>query len=125
MNKYPWLDSYLRGKAGAAYDYKEEWSWHRYQVGGKMFAAICRPDAKYQPYGGRELISLKADPHMSELLRADHADILPGFYMDKAHWNSVYLDGEVPEDLLRRLVDISYRLVFSKLTKKAQKEIAG
>ena len=75
----------------------------------------------YQTLG----LSLKAHPHMSELLRDDYVDIIPGFYMDKAHWNSVYLDGEVPEDLLRRLIDISYGLVLSKLTKKVQKEIAG
>jgi predicted DNA-binding protein (MmcQ/YjbR family) len=125
MNKYPWLDSYLRAKAGAQYDYKVEWTWHRYLVGGKMFAAICQPEPKYQPHNGRELVSLKADPHMAELLRDEYPDIVPGFYLDKANWNSIYLDGEVPEDLLRRLVDISYSLVFNKLTKKSQQEIAG
>ena len=50
---------------------------------------------------------------------------LPGFYADKRHWISVDLDGDVPEELLRELCDHSYNLVFAKLTKKLQREIAG
>ena len=41
----------------------------------------------------------------------------------KRHWISVFLDGEVPEDVLRDLCDCSYRLVFGKLTKKLQREL--
>lgn len=125
MNKYEWLDAYLLAKTGAAKDYKLEWQWWRYQVGGKLFAATCQPGPEHKGYDCRELLTLKCDPQRSELLRAEFPDIIPGFYCDKRHWISIFLDGEVPEDVLRDLCDHSYRLVFSKLTKKLQRELLG
>lgn len=123
MNKYEWLDAYLLAKTGAVKDYKLEWQWWRYQVGGKLFAATCQPGPEHKGYDCRELLTLKCDPQRSELLRAEFPDIIPGFYCDKRHWISVFLDGEVPEDVLRDLCDCSYRLVFGKLTKKLQREL--
>lgn len=125
MNKYEWLDAYLLAKTGAAKDYKLEWQWWRYQVGGKLFAATCQPGPEHKGYDCRELLTLKCDPQRSELLRAEFPDIIPGFYCDKRHWISVFLDGEVPEDVLRDLCDCSYQLVFGKLTKKLQRELLG
>lgn len=126
MTAHDWLDAYLLGMPGATTDYKVEWEWQRYQVGGKMFAATMQPGPQYREYAGRRLVSLKCDPAWAEQLRAEHPDdILPGFYADKRHWISVDLDGDVPEELLRELCDHSYRLVFAKLTKKLQREIAG
>lgn len=122
MNKYEWLDEYLRGKPGTAKDYKEEWGWNRYQIGGKLFAATCTPGLQYKVYGGHELLTLKCDPPFAEALREQYPDILPGFYMDKRNWNSIFLDGSVPEDQLRALCDHSYELVFGRLTKKVQRE---
>lgn len=82
------------------------------------------PSAKYVPeYADKDLISLKCEPMLAELLRKSHAEILPAFYTDKANWNSICLDGEVPEALMRELFDNSYHLIFSKLTKKLQREI--
>lgn len=95
----------------------------RYRVRGRMFAAICRPDPKYKPHNGREMIILKCDPMLAELYREKYPDVVPGFYSDKTHWNSVYLDGAVPEEELRAMCDQSYQLIFEKLTKKLQKEI--
>lgn len=123
MNHYPWLDQYLLSKPGVTKDLKIEWDWLRYQVGGKLFAATCQPGEAYKGYDCRELVTLKCEPLLAEALREEHADIIPGFYMDKRNWNSVFLDGTVPEDVLRDLCDRSYQLVFSKLTKKLQKEI--
>ncbi len=125
MNQYEWLDEYLLSKTGAVKDYKLEWDWWRYQVGGKLFAATCQPGEQYKLYDCRELLSLKCEPMLAELLRAEYKDIIPGFYMDKRCWNSVFLDGAVPEDVLRDLCDRSYALVFGKLTKKLQREISG
>ena len=106
-------------------DYKLEWEWWRYQVGGKLFAATCQPGPEHKGYDCRELLTLKCDPLRAELLRAEFPDIIPGFYCDKRHWISVFLDGEVPEDVLKDLCDSSYQLVFEKLTKKLQREITG
>ena len=124
-NHYPFLDALLRSFPGAAWDYKAEWGWERYQVGGKMFAATCCPGPEHPAYGGHALLTLKCDPLRAQALQAQYPDIRPGFYMDKRTWISVFLDGSVPEDLLRSLCAESYQLVFAKLTKKVQREIAG
>lgn len=123
VNRYPWLDVCLLEQPGVTMDYKPEWGWFRFQVGGKMFGAICQPDGHHAQVGGHEIVSLKCDPALSELLRGQYGDILPGFYMDKRNWISVLLDGSVPDDLLGDLCRKAYRLVFERLTKKAQREI--
>lgn len=121
--KYKWLHAYLLEKAGAEHDFKVEWQWDRYLVFGKMFAGICTPALKYQPYNGRSMVMLKCDPKLAELFRAEYPDVVPGFYCDKRCWNSVYLDGAVPDKVLKDMCDMSYRLVFEKLPKKLQKEL--
>ena len=125
MNRYPWLDETLLALPGCEKDFKAEWGWHRYQVGGKLFAATCAPGPEHKVVGGHEILSVKCDPQLSELLRSQYPDIVPGFYMDKRCWISILLDGSVSDDLLRKLCADSYSLVFSKLTKKAQRLIAG
>lgn len=125
MNRYPWLDGYLLSKPGAVRDYKAEWSWERYLVGGRMFAATCCPGPQYVQHAGREMVILKFDPLLAEALRAEYPEVVPGFYSDKRNWNSVYLDGALPEETLRDMCDMSYGLVFSRLTKKAQREVLG
>ena len=125
MNNYPWLQDYLISKPGVERDYKLEWGWHRWLVGGKMFAAICQPGPEHAVHAGREMVILKCDPRMAELFRAEYSDVVPGFYSDKRTWNTIYLDGTVPEQVLRDMCDMSYDLVFSKLTKKLQRELKG
>ncbi len=122
---YEWLNEYLLAKPGAEKDFKIEWQWERYLLGGKMFAAICRPEEKYQTYGGHTLMNLKCEPRMAEAYRQTYPEVLPGFYMDKANWNAVLLDGGLSDDVLKEMCDLSYRLIFEKLTKKAQREIVG
>lgn len=122
----PWLDEYLLSKPGVTKDFKEEWGWLRYQVGGKLFAARMRPSAEHDPqYAGKDLLNVKCDPMYAELLRREHSEILPGFYMNKQNWNAIYLEGDLSPELLKELCDASYRLVFEKLTKKLQKELLG
>lgn len=116
--KYPWLDIFLRSMPGSNSDYKVEWGWNRYLVGEKMFAAICK-DAN----GTRDIITLKLNPLDGDFLKNQYEDIIPGYYMNKMHWNSIYLDGSVPEELVKELIEKSYHLVFSGLSKKKQNEI--
>lgn len=124
MDRYEWLDNYLLAKPGAVKDFKEEWQWQRYQVGGRLFAAIVHPSDKYDPtYAGKDLLNLKCDPLLADVLRKTHEEVLPGFYSDKRCWNSVNLGGSLSDAQLRQMCDDSYRLVFEKLTKKLQKEI--
>lgn len=121
-----WVDGYLLKKPGCEKDFKAEWEWWRYRVGGKMFAATMRPGPGHDPlYAGRSLLTLKCDPALSVQLRGQFPDVLPGFYMDKRTWVSVDLDGSVPEELLVTLCDQSYALVFAGLTKKLQRQVRG
>ncbi|MCC8122516.1 MAG: MmcQ/YjbR family DNA-binding protein [Oscillospiraceae bacterium] len=124
MHRYNWLDEYLVEKPGVTRDYKLEWEWLRYHVGGKMFAAVMHPSEQYDAaYADKDIINLKCDPMFAELLRKEHTEIMPAFYMDKRTWISADLGGGLSDELLKKLCDDSYRLVFEKLTKKLQKEI--
>ena len=121
--RYEWLDEYLLSFSGVEKDYKPEWGWFRYMLRGKLFAAVCSPGPEHKTYGGHDLINLKCDPTRSELLRASYPDILPGFYSDKRTWIACFLDGELPDELLRQLCADSHRLVLEKLPKYMQREI--
>ena len=116
--RYEWFDEYLLSKTGVTKDHKKEWNWIRYQIGGKMFAAVCL-DEKSKPY----YITLKLEPTEGDFLRTQYEDIIPGYYMNKMHWNSIKPDGEVPDDLLKDLLDKSYQLVLKSFSKKKQREI--
>lgn len=87
-----WLDGFLLSMPGASKDFKEEWQWTRYQVGGKLFAAVCKGDS-----GEDELVTLKLEPQEGAFLREQYEDILPGYYMNKTHWNSVRIAGEIDQ----------------------------
>ena len=53
----------------------------------------------------------KCDPERAVLLREEYEGILPGYHMNKIHWNTVLLDGSIPNSLVRELIDHSYELV--------------
>jgi len=117
--KYDWLDEYLMAKPGVMKDLQAEWNWVRYQLGGKMFAAVCLNDVT----GKAVYITMKLDPAEGEFLRRQYDDIIPGYYMNKAHWNSVKAEGAVPDELLKEMLEKSYRLVLGGFSKKKQKEL--
>ncbi|WP_425332882.1 MmcQ/YjbR family DNA-binding protein [Bacillus aerius] len=102
---------------GATNDYQPEWQADRYHIGGKMFA-MMGGDVDRKP-----VITLKCDPQRAEELREMHEGIIPGYYMNKTHWNSIYLDADIPSSFVEELIEHSYQLVFHKLTKKAQQAI--
>ena len=125
--KYEWLDEYLLDRPGAEKDYKLEWGWFRYNVRGKLFAAVIGPPEgmKNEIYNGHPLLNLKCEPLLAEALRAEHPEVLPGFYCDKRNWIAVCLDGELPDEQVMGLCDRSYRLIVEKLPKYVQRELAG
>ncbi len=123
--KYEWLDEYLLSLPGTEKDYKAEWGWFRYMLRGKLFAAVCSPEEKYQTYGGHDLVNLKCDPSEAEVLRGLYPEVLPGFYCDKRTWIACLLDGGLPDDALRGLCEASHRLILGKLPKYVQREILG
>lgn len=118
--RYLWLDEYLLAKRGVTKDLQPVWNWIRYHVGGKMFAAICLDEGN-KPY----YINLKLEPLEGEYYRGTYEDIIPGYYSDKLHWNSINPDGAVPDELLKDMLDKSYSLVLAGFSKKRQREILG
>lgn len=115
---YPWMDEYLMKKFGVTRDFKAEWGWHRYMVGGKLFCALCL-DGEGKPC----YITLKLAPARGDAPRQLYPDIIPGYYMNKTHWNSVRTEGAVPPELLKEMLDEAYGLVFNRLPRKKQQEI--
>ena len=118
--KYAWLDQFLLSKKGVEKDFKPEWNWIKYMINGKMFAAVCLDDENKEVY-----ITLKLKPEEGEFLRRQYEDIIPGYYMNKEHWNSVNPEGTVPDELMRDMLDKSYHLVLAGFSKKKQAEILG
>jgi predicted DNA-binding protein (MmcQ/YjbR family) len=90
-----------------------------FKVGGKMFAL----SSLLQWEKGTPSINLKCDPERAQELRAEYDAIQPGFHMSKIHWNTIAVNQDVPNALLKELIDHSYDLVFKSLTKKIQIEI--
>lgn len=117
--KYEWLDEFCLARPGAQKDYKAEWGTFRYMVGGKFFVLLGGDKAS------KPIASVKLEPALGLMLREQYPDIVPGYYLNKEHWSSVYMEGDVPDDVLRMMVDESYKLVLAGLPKKLQREIAG
>ena len=111
--QYEWMDDFLLSMPGAVKDFKAEWNWTRYLVGEKMFCAVCHDEN-----GGDVYITMKLEPLRGEFLRGQYEDSLPGYYMNKLHWNSVRAQGNVPEELLREMLRESYERVAGGLPKK-------
>ncbi len=65
----------------------------------------------------------KCDPEKAVQLREQYSSIKPGYHMNKQHWNTVTADGSLRENLVKELVDDSYELIKSGLSKKKQEEI--
>lgn len=70
-----------------------------------------------------ESANLKCDPERAAQLREQYDGIKPGYHMDKKHWNTVMMDGSVPDPLIVELIDHSYDLVVAGLSKKLRDEL--
>ena len=88
-----------------------------YKVKGKMFATLGFDE-------GLGRTNLKCDPEKSLDLRDRYESIIPGYHMNKKHWNTLILDGSLPAKLICKLVDHSYELVVAKLPKKDREDLA-
>ena len=81
-----------------------------YKVMGKMFALIAWAENPLR-------ISLKCDPDLALALRAKYEAVIPGYHLNKRHWNTVIFNGSIPEDEVLMMIDDSYALVVKKLRK--------
>jgi predicted DNA-binding protein (MmcQ/YjbR family) len=68
-------------------------------------------------------VSLKCEPELARQLRMSYPAIQPGYHLNKRHWNTVTLDGSLPDELLRDMLEDSYDLVVAGLPKLAQSRL--
>ncbi len=70
-----------------------------------------------------EYINLKCDPVDAIILRENYNEVSPGYHMNKKHWNSVKINGNLPDKLIKEWINNSYNLVIAGMSKKKQNEI--
>jgi predicted DNA-binding protein (MmcQ/YjbR family) len=102
--------SYCMAKPGTSEDFPFGEENLCLRVGGKIFAIADLVD---QPFR----VNLKCDPDRAIELREQYEDIIPGYHMNKKHWNTVYFEGSIPVSVLRELIDHSYQLILDSLKK--------
>lgn len=86
------------------------------KVANKMFALLSVNNGSIH-------ISLKCDPVLAQNLRQEYPTIKPGYHLNKEHWNTVVVDGSVPESEIFWLIDLSYQLVFKGLPKQDKEAV--
>lgn len=111
------MNNALLAKPGVASSYPFGPGMLVYKVGNKMFALLAEDEEPLT-------INLKCDPDEAMALRGAHPkSIYPGYHMDKQHWNTVVLDGNLADELVLEMIDQSYALVVAGLPKAAREGI--
>ncbi|MFP7471548.1 MmcQ/YjbR family DNA-binding protein [Niallia taxi] len=112
------LKQYCKSLLGATDDFQGEWNANGFHVGGKIFAMLSTNEK------GQKYITLKCNPAESEELQETYKDvIIPGYYMNKTHWITVYYESDLSVEFLHYLIGNSHQLIFRNLTKKLQNEL--
>jgi len=88
-----------------------------FKVAGKIFALSRLSEHPL-------CVSLKCDPPLAEELRRAHAAVIPGYHLNKRHWNTVTIDGSLPDETITDMVEDSYDLIVSKLS-RTQRQALG
>ncbi|MEA3342053.1 MAG: MmcQ/YjbR family DNA-binding protein [Chloroflexota bacterium] len=110
------LYAYLIEKKGAAEERPFGPEAMVFKVMGKMFALVAWEEIPLR-------ITLKCDPDDALALRDQYEAVQPGYYMNKRHWNTITLDGSIPDDAIWRMIDGSYALVVKGLKKAVRQEL--
>jgi predicted DNA-binding protein (MmcQ/YjbR family) len=110
------LRDWCLGQNGAIEEFPFTLEHSVFKVHGKMFALSAL---------GREPleVSVKCEPELAVELRNSYPAIRPGYHLNKRHWNTITLDGSLPDQLVRDLIEDSYDLVVSGLPKRVQAEL--
>ncbi|MBA0126990.1 MmcQ/YjbR family DNA-binding protein [Haloechinothrix sp. YIM 98757] len=104
------LASLCRAFPGAREEFPFDDKHSVFKVGGKIFAITALDGDPLE-------VSLKCEPALAEQLRVSYPAIRPGYHLNKRHWNTVTIDGSVPDRLLRDMIEDSYDLVVDSLPK--------
>ena len=110
MKSFEEIESMVLEMPTVVKDYPFDEGTAVYKVGsteGKMFAIIYEKSMPVR-------LSLKCDPQLAELLREKYESVLPGYHLNKRHWNTIICSGQVDDDELRDLVRHSFELVKAK-----------
>jgi predicted DNA-binding protein (MmcQ/YjbR family) len=110
------LHKYLIQLPEAILDYPFGADIHVYKVEGKVFAIYFKDDTS-------ESINLKCDPVHAQELRAVFREVTPGYHMNKKHWNTLDLTGDLPKAEIHRQIDHSYDLIVKKLPKATKQRL--
>ena len=110
------VKTYLLNKPASIEDFPFGDQAAVYKVNGKMFA-LCSSLASAE-YENRDRVNLKCDPEQAFILRDIFDAVIPGYHMNKKHWNTVILNGSIPPGEIERMIDHSYGLVVKGLPKK-------
>lgn len=94
------------------------WCVMRHKKNQKTFALIYEKD-------GHIWINVKCDPEWRDFWRETFASVVPGYHMNKEHWNSIILDGTVPDEEIRRMIAESYDLTKPRAEKKKERKRNG
>lgn len=121
-------EKYLLSKPEASLYYPFGDDVRVFRVKNKMFATIAHGSNAKSAKVGDDIkahywMNIKCDPDEAEMLRDIFPAIIPGYHMNKAQWNTVILDNSIPLGEIERMMDNSYMLVISKMTKKDQLSI--
>jgi len=98
------LEEYILSLPNARLDYPFGEGVAVYKVGDKMFAIVAEGSDPLR-------LSLKCDPQLAETLRERYETVLPGYHLNKKHWNTILLTGQLSEDDIKDLIRHSYELV--------------
>lgn len=109
------VSSYCLSKKGAVEDFPFGPEVLTIKAGSKMFALIS-------DRGGKLNVSLKCDPFLAQDLRERYKSITPGYHLNKKHWNTLVIDGSIPDEEIYWMIDHSYELTLKSLT-KAEREL--
>jgi len=112
------LREYCLQKAGVSEEFPFGETTLVFKVGGKVFLLTSLERSPLQ-------FNVKCDPEKAVELREQYEGVLPGYHMNKKHWNTVLVNGTVPERMLRELIDHSYELITAALPGKTRKSSPG
>ncbi|MFN3341877.1 MAG: MmcQ/YjbR family DNA-binding protein [Flavobacteriales bacterium] len=111
------LRNYCIAKKGVTEEFPFDERTLVFKVMGKMFVL-----ADVETFDG---INVKCDPELAIELRERYAGVIPGYHMSKKHWNTLVMDGSLPEKMILNWVDDSYDLVVASLPKKLREELSN
>ncbi|WP_283710399.1 MmcQ/YjbR family DNA-binding protein [Pseudoalteromonas prydzensis] len=96
-----------------------------YKVNHKMFATLSVGNEGETDEDGNPIwwMNLKCDPDEAQALRDIFPAVIPGYHMNKRLWNTVILDGSIPQGEIERMIDNSFNLVVAKMPEKDRKAI--